>query len=214
MAEIILVRHGQTASNIDFLLHGRTDVPLTPAGRAQARAVAERLSELGEFAHLYSSPLQRASVTAGVIGKRLGLRPVFVPELTELDFGDFEGMTLQAIHHTYPELFERVADADDHDFRFPRGETRREFNLRVRNSIETLAARHSDERLIVVAHGGVIASAIAQFTGEAINDWARWLVDNCSITQMELGPAGHFRLVCWNETDHLDRQPARERSES
>ncbi|HET7037850.1 MAG TPA: histidine phosphatase family protein [Thermomicrobiaceae bacterium] len=198
------MRHGQTASNVDFLLHGRTDVPLTTLGAAQAAAVADRLADIGGFATLYSSPLQRAAHTARAIGQRLDLSPVLVDALSELDFGEFEGLTLRAIELQFPELFARILDANDHDFRFPHGETRREFNQRVRRAFDEIAARHPSDRLIVVAHGGVIASTIAQLTGGEINDWSRWLVHNCSITQVSWNGVGEFTLHCWNEVDHLE----------
>lgn len=212
MAEIFLVRHGQTASNIDFLLHGRTDVPLTALGEVQAAAVAMRLAQIGGFATLYSRPLQRAARTAQAIGQRVNLTPVHVDALAELDFGDFEGLTLRAIEEQYPELFARILDSNDHDFRFPRGETRREFNQRVRRAFDDFAAQHQTERLIVVAHGGVIASVVAQLSGGEINDWSRWLVHNCSITQLSLGGSGEFALQCWNEVGHLDTVTAQDRN--
>lgn len=201
--EFVLVRHGETQSNLEQLLHGRTDVPLTPLGEWQAARVAHRVHQIGGASGLYSSPLVRAHVTALRISERIGLDPVLRSDLTEYHFGDFEGYSLASVQESHPELFLRALDTSDVDFRFPNGESRREFNLRIKGAFDQLVEMHAGERIVVVAHGGVIASAVAQFTGGDPNDWARYLVQNCSVTHLELNGDPVARLICWNDALHL-----------
>lgn len=203
MAEILFVRHGQTQSNVDSLLHGRTDVELTRVGELQARRVARRLAKVEHIQYLYSSPLRRAWKTAEIVGAHIGLWPRMQPELTEFDFGDFEGLTLAIIQQEHPEIFGRILDLKDVDFGFPRGESRREFHLRVSLAMRELIERHRRERIVVVAHGGVIGSAIAQLTGEDPNNWAMNQVANCSLTHVEIGWRTPVLVHCWNDVAHL-----------
>ena len=204
MAEIYFVRHGETDSNIRGLLHGRTDVPLTPLGRRQAGLVARRLAQLNTFQALYTSPLQRAATTAAAIAAELGLRPAIVPDLAEFNFGEFEGITLGELQSRHPDIFRRIGDLNDHDFRFPHGESRREFHQRVRSVVEEVAGRHGSERVVVVAHGGVIGSAVAQLNGGDPNDWERFQVHNCSITHLEFDGHQVRAVHCWNDITHLE----------
>jgi len=201
--EFVLVRHGETQSNLEQLLHGRTDVPLTARGEWQALRVAQRVQEIGDAAALYSSPLIRALSTALRISELIGIDPVLRADLTEYHFGDFEGYSFSSVRESHPEIFVRAIDPADLEFRFPNGESRREFNVRVKGAIDHLVEQHAGQRVVIVAHGGVIASAVAQLTGGNPNDWAKYLVQNCSVTHLELNGDAVARMICWNDALHL-----------
>ncbi|HVX30535.1 MAG TPA: histidine phosphatase family protein [Nitrolancea sp.] len=203
VTEFVLVRHGETQSNVDQLLHGRTDVPLTLRGEWQAQRVAQRVHEIGNSSALYSSPLIRAHATALRISELVGLDPVLLEELTEHHFGDFEGFPFAKLRESHPEIYLRALNPADVDFRFPNGESRREFNERVKGAFDRLAEQHEGERIVIVAHGGVIASGVAQLTGGDPNDWAKYLVENCSVTHLELNGDAVARMICWNDAVHL-----------
>lgn len=86
---VFLIRHGETATS-GRTYAGRRDVPLTPRGRDEARQIADRLE--GEpVTHILTSPLSRAIDTAEPLARRLGLTPVVIPALSEIDFGIYEG---------------------------------------------------------------------------------------------------------------------------
>ncbi|MGB0912157.1 MAG: histidine phosphatase family protein [Phaeobacter italicus] len=87
--KLYLIRHGETVTS-GRTYAGRSDVPLTDHGRAQARDIAGRLaSEPVSF--ILTSPLSRAVATAEPLARRLGLKPVATAALMEIDFGDYEG---------------------------------------------------------------------------------------------------------------------------
>lgn len=202
--EVFMVRHGQTASNIAGLFHGATDVPLNDMGIRQAELVADRVSSIENLNSLHSSPLQRAMRTAMAISRRIGLEPRIHAGLAEMDFGEAEGMVLAAMTEKWPDLARRFEDLSDHNVRFPGGESRSEFHTRVRETLDNIVATHSGERILVVAHGGVIASLVAQIVGGDPNDWRRYRIDNCSVTHIELatdGPVTHLM----NDIVHLER---------
>jgi probable phosphoglycerate mutase len=201
--EIFMVRHGQTDSNVSGLFHGATDVPLNAIGLRQAELVALRVSQLSQLQSLHTSPLSRALTTAQAIARTTRLTPRLHPGLAEMHFGAAEGLALQAMAERWPDVAARFLDLADHDARFPGGESRLEFHSRVRDTLDTIVAEHTGERLVIVAHGGVIGSIVAQLLGENPNDWRRISVHNCSVTHLELttsGPVAHL----FNDVVHLE----------
>lgn len=98
MGELILIRHGQTEWSLSGQHAGRTDIPLTGAGEAAARALAPRLAGRRPVAVL-SSPLSRAMRTAQLAGLT-DIRPD--PDLVEWDYGGYEGLTAAQIEETRP----------------------------------------------------------------------------------------------------------------
>lgn len=202
--EVFMVRHGQTASNIAGLFHGATDVPLNEMGQRQAELVAERVTTIEALNSLHSSPLQRALRTAQAIARRTGLEPRIHTGLAEMNFGEAEGLVLEAMVERWPELARRFEDLSDHAVRFPGGESREEFHTRVRQTLDEIVATHTGERILVVAHGGVISSLVAQIVGGDPNDWRRYRIDNCSVTHIELATAGPVTHLM-NDIVHLER---------
>ena len=94
---IVAIRHGQTAWSLARRHTGRTDVPLTDAGREEARAIAPRIAGR-EFAAVYASPLSRAHETA----RLAGLEPELDDDLMEWDYGAYDGMTTAAVREARP----------------------------------------------------------------------------------------------------------------
>lgn len=86
---LYLVRHGETKWSLSGQYTGRTDIPLTARGEGEAARLAPRLSEIA-FAHVLTSPLQRAQQTCALAG--LGAAAVVTADLAEWDYGDYEGM--------------------------------------------------------------------------------------------------------------------------
>ncbi len=97
MAELVLVRHGQTDWSVEGKHTGRTDVPLNDEGESDARSLHSRLSER-EFGLVLCSPLQRAVRTAELAG----LHPEIDDDLVELDYGPEEGRTTDQARETRP----------------------------------------------------------------------------------------------------------------
>jgi broad specificity phosphatase PhoE len=205
MTTLILVRHGQTESNIKGLLHGQTDVPLTARGVEQARLVAARLAREEAVAAFYASPLARARRTAEIIGAAIGREPTLHPGLMEIDFGTAEGLTFDEARARLPELDLLARDEDPtRDLQWPGGESRFDFRDRVRATLHELFDRHAGEKLVVTAHGGVISVAMGELLREPDAGWRRYMVANCAITQVQWH--GHDRevtVVCLDDRAHL-----------
>jgi broad specificity phosphatase PhoE len=98
MGELILIRHGQTEWSRSGRHTGRTDVPLTAAGRMAAAELAPALARR-EVVAAFTSPAQRAAVTAELAGLS---GAVADPDLWEWDYGGYEGLTTHEIREQRP----------------------------------------------------------------------------------------------------------------
>ena len=88
--KIYATRHGETEWNAKDVVSGITDISLSPAGIAQAQALAEQCAAVGDITRIIASPMKRAQMTAGIVAQRLGL-PVQTDErLREWDYGSYE----------------------------------------------------------------------------------------------------------------------------
>ncbi len=150
---IVLVRHGETAWSSAGRHTGRTDIPLTDAGRTQARAAAALARALAP-ARVRTSPLGRARETCDLLG--LGLEPLVDPDLAEWDYGDYEGITTAEIRETVPGWTVWSAPC-------PAGETADQVAARADRVV---AACRADPGLtLLVAHGHILRVLAARWLG-------------------------------------------------
>ncbi|MCC6791043.1 MAG: histidine phosphatase family protein [Thermomicrobiales bacterium] len=197
------MRHGRTLGNVQRVLVGSTDIPLDSLGVQQAELVGRRLADAIEADVLLSSPLQRAYVTARAIGDKMNLSPVLRPRLAEWNFGDAEGLSMEVLAGQYPDIAARFADIDDFDVGWPGGETRRTFHDRVYIEFTDILRSYERHTLIVVAHGGVFGSLLAQIQGKSPNDWTQYAIHNCSVTHLEV-TVEETAIHLLNDIEHLN----------
>lgn len=160
MTELWLVRHGQTDWNLEGRYQGHLDIPLNEAGLDQARRLAEKLA--GEtFAAVYCSDLQRARVTAETVAARLGLTVVPLPELREINQGDWQGRYLADVREEFGEPDPNAGEQVLHE-RAPGGESVAEVAARMKLAADRIAAEHPNGRVLVVTHGLALATLLCQ----------------------------------------------------
>ena len=200
---LYLVRHGRTLGNVQRVLVGSTDIPLDEFGIQQAHLVGERLATAVQADMLLSSPLQRARVTAEIIGRQMGLTPRIRPNLIEWNFGAAEGLSFETIAMQHSDLAVRFADLEDFDVGWPEGETRREFHDRVQNEFLEILTAFESHTLIVVAHGGIFGSLLAQIQGRSPNDPKSFDIRNCSVTHLEVS-VDETAVHLLNDVEHLN----------
>jgi probable phosphoglycerate mutase len=204
VTDLVLIRHGQATHNLEQRWEGWGATPLTEEGERQAEAVARRLeSSTPTIAHLYTSPLLRARQTALPIAHRLGLVLLVHEGLREMDFGQVSGLTRDAFRELMPQAYARWQDRGDLTFRFPGGEQRRAFFQRVGRALDEIVARHPQERVAIVAHGGTIRAGLAHLFPDTMRDWWAHALSNASLTQVRVGTNGHV-LAALNDVQHLE----------
>ena len=150
---VYLVRHGETAWTISGQHTGRTDIALTDQGESDARELSARLQGMS-FAHVLTSPLQRARRTAELAG--FGERAEADPDLMEWDYGAYEGRRTTEIHAERPgwRLFQDGC---------PGGETLQAVSLRADRVVARIRALGSD--VLVFAHRDILRILAARWLG-------------------------------------------------
>ncbi|MSP82239.1 MAG: histidine phosphatase family protein [Alphaproteobacteria bacterium] len=156
MTELLLLRHGPTSEATEARLKGRLDVPLSDAGRAEI--AAWRLPILFAAARWYASPLARTRETATI----LGLSAIADPRLIEMDWGRWEGHSLEELRAADPEGV-AANEARGLDFRPPGGESPRTVQARLMPWLAEAAAAAGP--VGAVTHKGVIRALIGLATG-------------------------------------------------
>ena len=198
---IIAVRHGETAWNVDTRIQGHLDIALNDTGHWQARQVARALAD-EPLAAVYTSDLQRAHATAQAIAQASGAPLVAEPGLRERSFGELEGRTFAEIEADLPEQARRWRQRDPH-FAPTGGETLVQLRERIAATTHRLAAQHTEQLIVLVAHGGVLDMLYRLATGLDLQARRTWLVTNASINRLLWTPQG-LTLVGWADTQHLD----------
>jgi len=200
---LLLIRHAETVANVEGRWVGWGDTGLTERGRAQVEATARRLAqEVRDGAAIYTSPLPRARETAEGIGRALGLKPIPVENLREINFGDLDGVTLEEMRTRYPDLYARWRDKTDSEYTWPGGEKRADFFRRVAEACREILSRHDRGTVIIVAHGGTVRACLAHLMPDKLGEWWGYSLDNCGITRLQVED-GTVRLLALNDTSHL-----------
>ena len=166
---IILLRHGQTAWNVERRFQGSTDVALTETGIGQARRAARLLASLGPDA-IISSDLQRAADTAAELATLTGLDITREEGLRETYAGVWQGLTHEEIIARYGE--EYAAWKRGEPIRRGGGELETEVADRAAPVVLRHAEKLPDEgTLVVVSHGGTIRTTIGRLLGLQAHHW-------------------------------------------
>jgi broad specificity phosphatase PhoE len=168
--QIHLVRHGETAWSLSGQHTGRTDMPLTAAGEAAARGVADRLKGL-PFSAVWSSPSQRAYNTSLLAG--FGAQSIKMDDLQEWDYGAYEGRTTREI------LAERPGWNVFRDG-CPQGETAADVGARADRIIDRLREANADMLIFSSAH--FLRVLTARWLGLPPEDGALFVLDTASIS--------------------------------
>lgn len=176
-----------TAWNAEKRWQGQTDIPLSEEGRAQSRALVDRLCGRG-LVRVHTSDLSRARETAEIVAGALSLPVVSDPDLRERGFGPFEGKTAVECA-TLGEIWERYVA--DRRCLPPGAEPDSEVVARMTRAVERAAAALPDEHstALVVSHGSSIRSLLAHMVDQAFPP-----LPNGALYRLTLSPAR--RPVC------------------
>jgi probable phosphoglycerate mutase len=189
---IHLVRHGSHVLPPGVLAGRLPGIVLSEEGREQARRAAERLAGNGGIGAVHFSPLERTYETAAIIADRLGLTPVRVDALMEIDFGCWTARSFEEL-----DILEdwRRWNHFRTGTRPPGGETMLEVQARALHHIETLAPGTTT---VLVSHCDVIRAVLTHWLGMPSDLLLRLEIAPASISTVEIGPWGP-RILRINE---------------
>jgi probable phosphoglycerate mutase len=200
--EIILVRHGEsraaTADNPFPLVDGHGDPELAPQGRLQADAVGEHLKHQNVDA-IYVTNLRRTQETAAPLCRHLEIEHRIEPDLREVHLGEWEGGLFRIKAHENDPAFLRM-QAEERWDAIPGAESTESLRNRVFPALFRIAGAHPDERVVIVAHGGVIGHVIAEASGA--RPFAFNGCDNASISRIVIVEK-RILVRGFNEVSHL-----------
>lgn len=173
--QLYLIRHGESMGNIETdEAFDKTNPPLTPHGKMQAKALGERFAKLESYT-LYSSPLDRARETAAQISENM------------------------IIDYDLLENGVRAVENGFEDF----GESPEECYNRAKRVIEKIKAKHQNhENVIVVAHG-MFLNQLIKAALNIPYDTMRLSVYNASVTKINFCHDAPVKLALQNDVSHL-----------
>lgn len=219
---LAMARHGESIGNVawraaesdhlDEIDIGMrdADVPLSEAGRRQAKALGRRLAALpaGERpTAVISSPYVRAAETARIVVGEIDGPPIRYDErLRDRESGVLYALTWRGIAARFPDEAARKRLTGKFYYRPPGGESWADVALRLRSVLTDIKRDHPDGRVLVVAHDAVVILTryiVEGLTEKQVLEIERTLVPNGSLTTWA-HQDGELRLVTANSTDHLD----------
>jgi broad specificity phosphatase PhoE len=223
VAELILVRHGQSLANVavpaanaagsmEAEVSGRdAEVPLTPLGEEQAAAVGRWLAAAAAAPEVViTSPYLRARETWRIAAATSGLRlpePTTDDRLVDRLMGDLELMTAAAVAAQFPEEAARREAAGEYRYAPPGGEAFADVEVRLGSFLADLNHDHAGKRALVVAHDAVVLmmrAVIESLTWDQVvkMERAAGSVRNASISRF-VEQNGRLILDHYNSVDHL-----------
>ncbi|HWI00441.1 MAG TPA: histidine phosphatase family protein [Propionibacteriaceae bacterium] len=203
-ADVVLLRHGDTRLSPErrFSGVGSAGLGLSAAGRDQAqRAAGSALLQGGAFAEVLTSPLTRCQETARIVAAALGVSVVVDPDLREMDFGLWEGMTFDEVQDRYPEDLRRWTESAAAS---PTGssETFTAVLDRMGTVAGRLATRYAGVSVVAVTHITPIKALVAHALGAPPSALFRMELSSACFSRISYtGGEASVRLL--NDTSHL-----------
>jgi broad specificity phosphatase PhoE len=155
--KIYLARHPETIGNQQQLIYGKTHYAYTENGQAQLETLVNTVVGLS-MDRIYASPLERITKITDVIAKEVEVPITFDQRLEEMNFGIFEGLTVEEVKEKYLDIYEKYLDAYD-KFAIPEGENFLDFRCRVLAFVKEILMTE-DQTVLILTHGRVIKEII------------------------------------------------------
>ncbi len=199
MTTIILARHGETEWNAEEIFRGRVDVDLNETGIREAELLAEHLSYM-TIAAVYSSPLKRALQTAEMIAKHHDVKVEVAPQLIDLDYGEWQGLSHETVRDRYGQLYHEWLNSPQL-VKMPAGESLDDVRRRAISLVENITAKAEDTVVLVshrVVHKVLICALLAL---DSAHFW-NIRIDTAGISVFAYED-GRFVLTRHNDTSFL-----------
>ena len=175
--KLFIARHGQTPWNVEDLVCGRADVPLTEVGQQQAKLLAKSALDKG-IDVILCSPLLRARQTAQAVSDAIGIPIQIDDRLVEFDFGSFDGTS------RFGEEFQRLRA--QMPTRFPGGESGFDLAYRVYGLLYEIKEKYADKTVLLVCHNCVSRMVRSFFMNMTTEEYGNYHAPNAELVEYEL----------------------------
>lgn len=175
--KLFVVRHGQTSYNVENKVCGSTDADLNETGIMQAKAAAQKFSDI-HIDKVYSSPLRRALKTAEIIAAKVSINKediIIDKRLSEQDYGIYEGVDAGC------EEFQRLRV--NFGCKMPGGESPMQTAVRAYKFLDEICAADSSKNVLIVTHGSLSRAINSYFYNMDNDEYFRFMPDNCGILE-------------------------------
>ncbi|MGH4125415.1 MAG: histidine phosphatase family protein [Clostridium sp.] len=198
---LTLVRHGETEWNALGKFQGCKDINLSKEGILQANYLKKRFKN--KFGYIYTSPLKRAMQTAAIISESSKIKPITQLELREINFGDWEGLTIKEIETNFPEKFIEWRN-DELNAPMCGGDLSLKLaSIRAKEAILEIVKKHQGEDIVIVAHGGIIKAGLIGIFDWKMTMYHKMILGNTAISKIAFNHSFNPTLLTLNDTSHL-----------
>ena len=183
---LLLIRHAEVEARYQGVFGGRIDMELSPRGHEQA-AILARYLHAKPLCAIYASPMKRVEQTLAPLLRNGAPTPVILPDLREVDFGDWTGLNWDQVQEkfavsafTWLDQLEcgGIANAEC-------GET---FRDRVEPCLDRILADHRGQLVAIFCHGGIIRMLLSILLRWPLSSMAMFEIEYASLTQVALLP--------------------------
>lgn len=199
MTTIILARHGETEWNAEEIFRGRIDVDLNETGIREAELLAKHLSYMATAA-VYSSPLKRALQTAEMIARHHDVKVEVSPQLIDLDYGEWQGLSHETVRDRYGQLYHEWLNSPQL-VKMPAGESLDDVRRRAISLVEDITAK-AEGAVVLVSHRVVHKVLICALLALDISHFWNIRIDTAGISVFAYED-DRFVLTRHNDTSFL-----------
>lgn len=212
MVKLYLIRHAESIGNVEEFFQGSLDVKISPKGFKQLEELKTRFKDI-KLDKIYSSPLERAVKTAEYVNFYQHLDIIRVPEIAEINAGDFQGKKWSDLPVLFPEEYHNWKENPE-EFQSPNGESMKDVSGRMIKAMNSIIleniGKDKDINIAVVSHGCTIKtyqSYLIKSSGNLdINmselDWA----DNTSVSEIIFDENLNPEIIFLNDSSHLSAE--------
>jgi broad specificity phosphatase PhoE len=199
---LIIIRHGESEHNTKGICQGQIDSKLTDMGKRQAKALAHRLKDY-EIDTMYSSPLQRARVTADIVKNNRDIEIITEKRIKEISCGYWEGIKVEKLSAMDPVEYSNWEERP-HEFSVRDGETFQQVFDRASQALESIVRENEGKTVAIVAHLVSILLMIVHLENEQIkNIWKLGKQPNSALNILEIDDKGNVEFITKGDISHL-----------
>ncbi len=192
---IYIVRHGATEWNDKELVQGNIDLPLSSKGKEDVRKTAEYLKSI-DFKSVFTSGMLRSKETGKIIADKKGIKTIIsIPELNELDCGEWEGLSMEEVREKKGEEYQNLLKSPD--YKIPGGESFHDVVHRFKIGWEKLMEKSKGENIVFVSHIVITRAFLYSNLGISYSSIRNFIINNGSVSMFEFDKNRYF-MKLWN----------------
>lgn len=185
MKKLYLVRHAHTKDNEEEKYSGFSDTVLSETGKKQSRGLCEFLKANIDVDRIYVSGLRRTKDTIEEYAKFKGIEPIKKEGLNEMNFGNFDGLTLKEIEERYPDDYKEFMKGKTL-FRFPDGENIEDvYNRNAKAFREIFEETKDVDNVLIAGHMGSVRNIISHLLVDSYELHWNIKIENATISIFE-----------------------------